>query len=48
VTQHVLVEKSEKLLILSLNRPDKKNALTRAMYGTLATEIANADRKSVV
>jgi enoyl-CoA hydratase/carnithine racemase len=43
VTQHVLVEKSEKLLILTLNRPDKKNALTRAMYKTLATEIINAD-----
>ena len=43
MTQHVLVEKTEKLLILTLNRPDKKNALTRAMYKTLATEIVNAD-----
>jgi len=43
VTQHVLVEKAEKLLVLTLNRPEKKNALTRAMYKTLATEIANAD-----
>jgi enoyl-CoA hydratase/carnithine racemase len=43
VTQHVLVERTEKLLILTLNRPDKKNALTRAMYKTLATEIINAD-----
>ncbi len=43
MTQHVLVEKSENLLILTLNRPDKKNALTRAMYQTLATEITNAD-----
>jgi enoyl-CoA hydratase/carnithine racemase len=43
VTDHVLVEKTDKLLILTLNRPDKKNALTRAMYKTLATEIANAD-----
>jgi enoyl-CoA hydratase/carnithine racemase len=43
VTEHVLVEKSEKLLVLTLNRPDKKNALTRAMYKTLATEIGNAD-----
>jgi enoyl-CoA hydratase/carnithine racemase len=43
VTEHVLVEKSEKLLILTLNRTDKKNALTRAMYQTLATEIAGAD-----
>ena len=43
MTQHVVVEKSDKILTLTLNRPDKKNALTRAMYQTLATEIANAD-----
>jgi enoyl-CoA hydratase/carnithine racemase len=43
VTDHVLIEKADKLLILTLNRPDKKNALTRAMYRTLAGEIANAD-----
>jgi enoyl-CoA hydratase/carnithine racemase len=43
VTQHVLVEKSERLLVLTLNRPDKKNALTRAMYKTLADEISGAD-----
>ena len=43
MTEHVLVEKSEKLLILTLNRPEKKNALTRAMYKTLADEITAAD-----
>jgi enoyl-CoA hydratase/carnithine racemase len=43
VTQQVVVEKADKVLTLTLNRPDKKNALTRAMYQTLATEIANAD-----
>lgn len=43
MTQHVLVEKSEKIVTLTLNRPDKKNALTRAMYAALAAEIANAD-----
>jgi enoyl-CoA hydratase/carnithine racemase len=43
MTEHVLVEKSDKLLILTLNRPDKKNALTRAMYKTLANQISAAD-----
>jgi enoyl-CoA hydratase/carnithine racemase len=43
VTEHVLVEKADHLVVLTLNRPDKKNALTRAMYKTLATEITNAD-----
>lgn len=43
MTEHVLVEKAEKILALTLNRPEKKNALTREMYKTLATEISNAD-----
>jgi enoyl-CoA hydratase/carnithine racemase len=43
VTDHVLVEKSANVLALTLNRPDKKNALTRAMYHTLAVQIAAAD-----
>lgn len=43
MTDHVLVEKSANVLTLTLNRPDKKNALTRAMYGTLADEIIAAD-----
>jgi enoyl-CoA hydratase/carnithine racemase len=43
VTQHVVAEKADKILTLTLNRPDKKNALTRAMYQTLASEIAGAD-----
>ena len=43
MTQHVLVEKSDKLVVLTLNRAEKKNALTRAMYATLAAEIENAD-----
>ena len=45
MTEHVLVEKSAQLLVLTLNRIDKKNALTRAMYATLASHInaANED-----
>jgi enoyl-CoA hydratase/carnithine racemase len=43
MTEHVLVEKSAQLLVLTLNRPEKKNALTRDMYATLAAQIDNAN-----
>jgi enoyl-CoA hydratase/carnithine racemase len=39
MTEHVIVEKSGGVLTLTLNRPDKKNALTAEMYGVLATAI---------
>jgi len=42
MTEPVLVEKSNQLLVLTLNRPEKKNALTRGMYQTLATQINDA------
>ncbi len=43
MTEQVLLEKADKVLTLTLNRPEKKNALTRAMYKTLATAITEAD-----
>jgi enoyl-CoA hydratase/carnithine racemase len=43
MTQPVLVEKSDRLLVLTLNRPEKKNALSRDMYQTLATQIDEAN-----
>jgi enoyl-CoA hydratase/carnithine racemase len=43
MTEPVLVEKSNQLLVLTLNRPEKKNALTRGMYQTLATQINDAN-----
>jgi enoyl-CoA hydratase/carnithine racemase len=46
VTEHVLVEKSNKVLTLTLNRPEKKNALTGAMYRTLSDAILSADQAS--
>jgi enoyl-CoA hydratase/carnithine racemase len=48
VTDHVLVEKSNKVLVLTMNRPEKKNALTRAMYRTMAEEIQKADSDSSI
>ena len=45
MTDHVDVSTSQGVLTLTLNRPDKKNALTDAMYGALADalEAAQAD-----
>lgn len=43
MTEHVLSEVSGGVLTLTLNRPEKKNALTRAMYQALADGIDRAD-----
>ena len=42
MTEHVIVEKAGGVLTLTLNRPEKKNALTRAMYETIGSAIDNA------
>ncbi len=46
MTEHVLIETSGGVLTLTLNRPEKKNALTRAMYQALgdAIDAANDDK----
>jgi len=43
MTEHVAIEKDKGVLTLTLARPDKKNALTNAMYGKLADAIAAAE-----
>lgn len=42
MTEHVLVEKSGGVLTLTLNRPEKKNALTDEMYAVLGDAIDDA------
>ncbi|QIG80442.1 enoyl-CoA hydratase [Stakelama tenebrarum] len=39
MTDHIEAKVTDSVLTLVLNRPDKKNALTDAMYGTLANEL---------
>jgi len=40
---HVLVERHEAVQVIRLNRPEKKNAITRAMYGRMAAALAEGD-----
>jgi enoyl-CoA hydratase/carnithine racemase len=48
MADHVLVEKAGGVLTLTLNRPEKKNALTAEMYGVLGRAIdAAADEPDV-
>jgi enoyl-CoA hydratase/carnithine racemase len=50
MTEHVRSERSGGVLTLTLNRPDKKNALTQAMYQTLGDAIdgAGADVRCIL
>ena len=43
MTDAILLERECGLLTLRLNRPDKKNALTRAMYSQLGAALQQAD-----
>lgn len=40
---HVRIERADGVLTLTLDRPERKNALTQAMYRTLGEAIAGAD-----
>lgn len=43
MTETLLLDRERGLLTVRLNRPDKKNALTRAMYSQLAQALVMAD-----
>ncbi|MFC2950321.1 enoyl-CoA hydratase [Marinicaulis aureus] len=44
MTDHISITREGAILKLGFNRPDKKNAITAAMYGALADGLAEADR----
>src|SRR5215471_2023260 len=48
MTEHVRTENNNGVLVLTLARADKKNALTDAMYGMLADTIEGAETNSSV
>lgn len=43
MTDHILCETTNRVMTITLNRPERKNALTREMYGTIADALAEAD-----
>jgi enoyl-CoA hydratase/carnithine racemase len=43
MTEHIKIERKDQILNLTFARPDKKNALTNAMYGALADAIIAAE-----
>ncbi|MDA7087270.1 enoyl-CoA hydratase [Pseudomonas sp. SA3-5] len=48
MSEHLQIERETGLLTLRMNRPDKKNALTRAMYSGMAEVLKQADQDSSV
>ena len=48
MNEHLRIDREQRLLTLHLNRPDKKNALTRAMYGAMAEALDQADQDGSV
>ncbi|TCD13443.1 crotonase/enoyl-CoA hydratase family protein [Oricola cellulosilytica] len=48
MSDHVLVERHGAVQIVRLNRPDKKNAITRAMYATMAAALTDGDADDAV
>lgn len=43
MTEHIVVETKGAVQAIRMNRPDKKNALTRAMYAAMAAALAAGD-----
>ena len=43
MTEHIKIERNDGVLTLTFARPDKKNALTNAMYGVLADSLIAAE-----
>jgi enoyl-CoA hydratase/carnithine racemase len=48
MTEHIKIEQKDHVLTLTFARPDKKNALTNAMYGALADAILDAETNPAV
>jgi enoyl-CoA hydratase/carnithine racemase len=43
MSEHIRIERKDGIVTLTFARPDKKNALTNAMYGVLADQLISAE-----
>lgn len=48
MSEHILVKRSGAVQIVRMNRPDKKNAITRAMYAAMAKALTDGDADEAV
>jgi enoyl-CoA hydratase/carnithine racemase len=48
MTEHVQIDTADGVLRITLARPEKKNALTRAMYGAIVDALESAERDAAV
>jgi enoyl-CoA hydratase/carnithine racemase len=48
LTEHVIVERRGAVQVIRMNRPDKKNALTRAMYAQMNEALKSGEAESAV
>src|ERR1700743_2274193 len=48
MTMDILVERANGVLTIAFNRPDKKNAITAAMYQTMADALVEAQSEALV
>jgi len=48
MSEHVIIERRGAVQAIRMNRPEKKNALTRAMYAAMAAALADGDADPAV
>lgn len=48
MSEHIILERRDAIQVIRMNRPDKKNAITRAMYAAMASALREGDADASV
>ena len=48
MSEHILIERRDAVQVIRFNRPEKKNAITRAMYAAMAKALKDGDADDAV